>query len=98
MEETSYLRVLFALIFVFALIALLGWGLRRWQAAHGGLAKSANGERRLQMVEQFYFEPKRRLVLMRCDDQEHLIMLGHQGETHISSWKIADSKTGESKT
>lgn len=92
MEPISYVRALLALIFVLALIGLLTWALRRWQASGGTLSKKMAGDRRLQLVEQFYFEPKRRLVLMRCDDTEHLILLGHQRETLISSRTVKEGE------
>lgn len=92
MADTSYLRVILALVFVLALMALLAWAVRRWQSMGGMGSKLGNTDRRLQLVEQFYFEPKRRLVLMRCDDQEHLILLGQQGETLIESRAVKNRK------
>jgi flagellar protein FliO/FliZ len=97
MEPVSYLRAVLALIFVVALIALIAWAARRWLASGGNFAtmKVKDSTRRLQMVEQFYFEPKRRLVLMRCDDEEHLILLGHQRETLIRSRAICNAPARE---
>ncbi len=34
------------------------------------------GERRLALVESLMLDPQRRLVLVRCDGREHLILLG----------------------
>jgi flagellar protein FliO/FliZ len=36
----------------------------------------APGERRLALVESLMLDPHRRLVLIRCDGQEHLLILG----------------------
>jgi flagellar protein FliO/FliZ len=33
-------------------------------------------ERRLAVVETLMLDPQRRLVLVRCDEDEHLILLG----------------------
>lgn len=89
MEEISYLRIILALAFVLALIGLLGWILRRWES--GRLAKGLAGARRMQVVEQLYLDAKRRLVLVRHDDAEYLLLLGPQGETVVS----ARGETGE---
>jgi len=34
------------------------------------------GERRLALVESLMLDPQRRLVLVRCDGREHLLLLG----------------------
>jgi flagellar protein FliO/FliZ len=34
------------------------------------------GERRLAVVESLMLDPQRRLVLVRCDGREHLLLLG----------------------
>ena len=34
------------------------------------------GERRLALVESLMLDPQRRLVLVRCDGREHLLILG----------------------
>ena len=34
------------------------------------------GERRLALVESLMLDPQRRLVLVRCDGKEHLLILG----------------------
>ena len=38
------------------------------------------GERRLQVVETLVLDPSRRLVLIRVDDEERLILLGEGRE------------------
>lgn len=40
------------------------------------LKVKAPADRRLQVVETLMLDPQRRLVLVRCDNKEHLILLG----------------------
>ena len=40
------------------------------------LRMRAPGERRLALVESLMLDPQRRLVLVRCDGREHLLILG----------------------
>lgn len=73
MELEQTLRALFALVAVIGLIGLLGLGLRRFAPAAliGGRAG-----KRLSVVEALTLDPKRRLVLVRRDGVEHLLLVG----------------------
>jgi flagellar protein FliO/FliZ len=74
-EIESYMRFVVALVFVLALIGVLtalarrfGWGYRQ---------PSMRGKkRRLSIVETMPVDAKRRLLLVRRDATEHLILLG----------------------
>jgi flagellar protein FliO/FliZ len=72
-ELEQGLRAVFALVAVIGLIGLLGLGLRRFAPASliGGRAG-----KRLSVVEALTLDPKRRLVLIRRDDVEHLLLVG----------------------
>ena len=72
--DVSWARVIFACAVVAALIALMGFVLKYFQ--HRGLAMPAVGARRLQIVEQMPLDARRRLVIVRCDGTEHLLLLG----------------------
>jgi flagellar protein FliO/FliZ len=72
--DVSWARVIFAVAVVAALIALMGFVLKHLQMR--GLAMPAPGVRRLQVVEQMPLDARRRLVIVRCDDKEHLLLLG----------------------
>jgi flagellar protein FliO/FliZ len=62
-----------SLIFVLALIGLFAWLLRKF----GPPARlKRGGARRLSIVEVQPIDARRRLVLVRRDDREHLILLG----------------------
>jgi flagellar protein FliO/FliZ len=73
MDYTEYLRFALAFVFVIGLIGLFGWLAKRF----GVIPKARRGEgRRLSIVEVTAVDAKRRLVLVRRDRTEHLIMLG----------------------
>ncbi len=74
MEPIDYLRFLGALIFVLGLIGIAAVAARRFGLAErmGALA----GSRRLDIVETRMIDARRRLVLVRRDRVEHLILLG----------------------
>ena len=74
------LRAVFALAIVLGLIVGLAYVLRRY--APNFLAKMAaqRGQKRLQVVETLILDPARRLVLVKLDDEERLILLGEGHE------------------
>lgn len=74
MDFETYMRFLLALVLVLALIWLVAWGLRRLGIGGGLLPKTA--QRRLGIVEVAPLDAKRRLVLVRRDGVEHLLLLG----------------------
>ena len=75
MEPETYLRFLLALVFVLALIGLVAWLARRFGLG-GAVPVQRGRRRRLIMIEALAVDGKRRLVLVRRDDIEHLILLG----------------------
>jgi flagellar protein FliO/FliZ len=80
MTYDSYLRFALALLLVLGLIAILAWLLRRF--GMGGVLRTA-GQRRLQVVETTALGPRHRLVLVRRDRVEHLLLLGPQGDVVV---------------
>lgn len=75
MELDTYFRFLIALVFVIALIGVLAWLARRAGLGHR-VARKAGSRRRLSISEVSAIDAKRRLVLLRRDDVEHLVLLG----------------------
>jgi flagellar protein FliO/FliZ len=73
MELDTYFRFLAVLVFVLGLVLALGWVLRR--SGIGGKAMIGKG-RRLGVVETAFLGPKHRLVLVRRDAVEHLVLIG----------------------
>jgi flagellar protein FliO/FliZ len=78
---TAYLQFLAALVFVIALIGVAALAARRF--GFGNASAGKGGRRRLGLVEVLPLDGRRKLVLMRCDDREHLVILGPSGETVV---------------
>ena len=95
MDNTDYLTAVTMLAFVLGLIALLAWVVRRLGLIPGAAAIRRSG-RRLEIVEITPLDVRRKLVLVRRDDVEHLVLLGLQRdvvvETGIARPRAADSK------
>ena len=74
MDGVQYLRFVASLILVLGLILASVWAMRRFGLA-GGLLRPA-GRRRLALVETLPLDVRHRLVLVRRDDREHLLLIG----------------------
>ena len=76
MDWMGLLRAVFALAIVLGLILTLAWILRRYAPQLMARLQAPRGQRRLQVVETLVLDPARRLVLVRLDNEERLILLG----------------------
>ncbi len=74
----QYIQFVLALAFVIALIVLVAWVMRR--IGFGGMTATSGRQRRLGVVEVLPLDGKRRLVLVRRDDREHLLLLSAFGD------------------
>ena len=83
MEAETYLRFALALVAVLALIAILAVAGRRLGLMATPLFGKPGG--RLKMVEVMAIDNRRRLVLVRRDGVEHLLLLGATGETVVET-------------
>ncbi len=82
MNLETILRFTMALGVVLALILVLAWAARR--SGFAGIAvKPAGRRRRLGVVEALSLGPKHRLVIIRCDGSEHLLLLGAAGDSVV---------------
>lgn len=84
MDYAAYSQFVVALVFVLALIGGLGAVARRLGYGAGRAAKGSSGPR-LTIVEIRPLDARRKLVLLRRDHVEHLIIVGSSGETVIES-------------
>ncbi|HEY0420780.1 MAG TPA: flagellar biosynthetic protein FliO [Acetobacteraceae bacterium] len=75
MSPENYLRFALALVFVIGLIVLAGYAARRLGFG-GAPARTTGKQRRIGIVEVVAVDAKRRLVLVRRDGVEHLVLLG----------------------
>jgi len=84
MELSQYFRFVLALVFVLGLIGLLALIAKRYGL---GMAQSAmtGGKKRLKLVEVMVLDAKRRAILFRRDEVEHLVILGANGETVVET-------------
>jgi flagellar protein FliO/FliZ len=84
MDLDLILRFLLALLVVLGLIGLFAWGARRFGLS-GRFGAVVGKSRRLRIVEVTPLDPKTRLVLLRRDDVEHLVLLGPAGSLVVES-------------
>jgi flagellar protein FliO/FliZ len=82
MDFDIYLRFMFALILVLGLIGALTWAARRFGFG-GQLTPNAGKSPRLSVVEVRALDSRRKLILLRRDDCEHLVMLGPHQDLHL---------------
>ncbi|MEQ9520088.1 MAG: flagellar biosynthetic protein FliO [Parvibaculum sp.] len=74
MEISDLLRFISALVFVVGLIAACAWAARRFGLMPDGARASNSG--RLAIIESLSLDAKRKLVIVRHDNKEHVLMLG----------------------
>jgi len=84
LEAETWVRFVLALGIVLGLLGATAWGLRRL-ALGLPLAGGLGRPRRLSLVETIALDHRRRLVLVRRDGTEHLLLLGLTGEQVIES-------------
>jgi flagellar protein FliO/FliZ len=80
MNFLDLLRALFALAITLGIIGLAAWAARRYAPQIMARLSAERGERRMQVVETLVLDPARRLVLVRIDEEERLLILGEGRE------------------
>ena len=96
-ELSELARSLLALLFVLSLIVLISWAVRRF-GLEGRFKSENRGAPRLAVVERLVIDPKRRLVLIRKDDREHLLLLGSSQDVLVESSPVLDTHKSAPKT
>ena len=76
----DFVRAILGLANTLGLIGLAAYALRRYAPGLMERFQGTRGERRLQVVETLVLDPARRLILVRVDDEERLILLGEGKE------------------
>ena len=95
MELAEYLRFFAALGVVLLLIAGLAALVRRSGLGDRLAVAKSNGPRRLDLIEVRPLDAKRKLVLLRRDDREHLVLLGNSSDLLIESdIPVAPARSG----
>jgi flagellar protein FliO/FliZ len=82
-------RSVLALLFVLALITGATWLAKRYLGS--SVFTGLSGRRRLGIVETLAIDSKSRLMLVRRDDTEHLVLLAPGGTTVIETGLPAKS-------
>ena len=85
MDLSSFTRTIAALAFVLALIGLCTWAARRFGLMARITVDRKNKARRLHMVDVLNIDARRRLVLLRRDDVEHLVLFNADKDTVIET-------------
>jgi flagellar protein FliO/FliZ len=81
MSYDDYFRFLLALLFVLGLIGVMVFVGRRFNLTPK--ITSAKADRRLRIVEILPVDAKRRMILVRRDNVEHLVMLSTTNDVVI---------------
>ena len=82
LETINYLKFLLALLFVLGLIG--GFAIIAKRAGLGNRGPMVRGKsKRLSIIETMSLDPKRRIVLIRRDNCEHLLLIGTSSEQVI---------------
>lgn len=93
MEDISFFRLIASLVAVLALV----WGAGRltlmWRRKNPFQKTPHNP--RLSLVEQLYMDAQRRLVLVKWDGKEHLILLGAKDEQVIDSVTLSSVRSSQ---
>src|SRR5688500_12968527 len=75
-ESTLIVRFVVAFVIVLALIGLTFWVVRRFGTARIGTAAQRGRQPRLAVIDAAPVDGRRRLVLVRRDNVEHLLLIG----------------------
>ncbi|HWM82913.1 MAG TPA: flagellar biosynthetic protein FliO [Pseudolabrys sp.] len=75
-SEPSVAKFVIAFVVVIALIALAAWLVRRFGASRLGNGATRGRQPRLAVIDAASVDGRRRLVLIRRDNIEHLLMIG----------------------
>lgn len=82
MTIEDYIRFASALIFVLALMGIFGIALRKMNRMQNGFLGRND---RLTVIEQKMIDSRHKMVLIRRDDTEHLIILSQNGDTVVET-------------
>jgi flagellar protein FliO/FliZ len=89
-EVLDWARALFALIATLALIAGAAYAARRL----GMLQPGGQGPKRMRISETLMLDPRRRMVIVRVDAREHVLLLGPGGDVVVGEMAAKDGGEG----
>jgi flagellar protein FliO/FliZ len=87
MTDDMLFRMVFALLLVLGLLGLFATALRLWGHKLGLVATlpSLSGKKRMQLVETMMLDARHRTVIIRCDETDHVVILGGSQPVPLSS-------------
>lgn len=83
-ELPQFVKLVLALAIVVGLMGGLAFLLKKLGIATEARLKSGN-ENRLKIIESIPLDARRRLVILRRDDQDHVVILGPNSETVLET-------------
>ncbi len=97
MDYLDYLKFFAALIFVISLMGGLAYILKRlgYGQAGGISPRLSKTEKRLKIIEILPIDARRKAIIIRRDDTEHLVLLSQTGESVIETNIKAPTKTNK---
>jgi len=90
----DWARSLFALIATLALIVGVAYAARRL----GMLQPGAPGLKRMRITETLLIDTRRRMVIVRIDEREHVLLLGPGGDVVVGEMAAKEMPAVETKT
>jgi flagellar protein FliO/FliZ len=89
-------RTVFALIATLALIVGAAYGARRL----GMLQAGGTGPKRMRITETLLLDPRRRMVIVRVDEREHVLLLSPGGDLVVGDMAAREipAAVGEAAT
>ena len=99
MDLLDYARAVFALIATLALIVGAAYAARRV----GMLQPGGPGVKRMRVTETLLIDTRRRLVIVRVDDRDHVMLLGPAGDVLVTDMAaketvVVETPVGETTT
>lgn len=84
---SHYLLALMVLMGLLGVMGFFGYAVQRGWILQGvtGLRAFNPAARRLAISETLIVDPRRRIVIVRVDGEEHIVLLGAAGETVLST-------------
>jgi hypothetical protein len=97
--ESQYgLKMVFAIIVVLGLIALTAWLVRRFGSDRLGTGTTRGRQPRLAVIDAASVDGRRRLVLIRRDNVEHLMMIGGPTDVVVEANIVRGAAPRETQT
>jgi flagellar protein FliO/FliZ len=85
MDSLNITQFILSFVFVIGLILGIAWIVKRF-GLERRLIPKARPDARLEIVDQLLIDPRRRVVLIRRDKKEHLVLLSADRELLIETY------------